>query len=479
MLPDTAWIYVYGGANHDFAKQIISTSDSGYLVIGSTSSFGVANSDMYIIKTDRNCNRQWSHIYGSAAIEWGYAARETSDGGFILCGFTNQNLSTGYDIYLLKIDAAGAISWSKTIGNADWDFGYGIERSADSGFIIIGKTYSPSNGGSDVLIVKTDSLGNLAWEKNYGGAGDESANTIYKTKQGDYLVLGETNSYGAGDKDFYLLKINENGDTLWTKTYGTPAFDAGYSIDTTAAGNYFLFGTSEGNPLRPGKEFYLMEMTPAGDTLYTIFDGGAGDEEGRYILQLPDGDHIFGGMTNSGGLGGKALYMIGFHSNGSFIGGAYWGGTDDEEGYSVALGKDGQIVFAGTTTSDSFGNEDVYLVRIDTILPSPLNYPLSMHYYNDSLVSVNDISPGQENKFRVSPNPFHESATIGMENNKNLNFKNCMIAISDIAGRTIKTISPNRFPFVFENKGVLKPGVYIISYYIDNVFSSSGKLIAY
>jgi hypothetical protein len=473
---DTAWVYVYGGASHDYAKQIIPTSDSGYLVIGTTSSFGVANSDVYVIKTDKNCNRQWSRIYGSPSIEWGYAGRETFDGGFIICGFTNQNIFSGYDAYLTKIDASGNLEWNKLLGDADWDFGYGIELSGDSGFMVIGKTYSPSNGGSDVMIIKTDSLGNQIWKKNFGGPEDESANTIYKTPQGDYLVLGETSSFGSGDKDFYILRFDDNGDTLWTRAYGTPAFDAGYSIDTTASGNYFLFGTSEGNPLRPGKEFYLMELNDSGDTLYTLYDGGPGDEEGRYVLQLPNGDRLFGGMTNSNGLGGKALYMIGFHSNGSFIGGAYFGGTDDEEGYSVALGKDGQIVFAGTTTSDSFGSEDVYLVRIDSILSY---YPLSMHYYNDSLVSVEYFASAESIQFAVYPNPFHESATVNIGNFTAMNSRQCKINITDITGRTIKTISPARFPFLLENKGLLRPGVYLMSLYIDDELTSSAKLIVF
>jgi len=476
---DSAWIYVYGGSSHDYAKQIIATRDSGYLIIGTTSSFGVANSDIYVIKTDKNCNRQWSKIYGTPAIEWGYGARETYDGGFILCGFTNQNLSSGYDVYLLKIDAMGNLLWSKTPGGTDWDFGYGIELTADSGFIVIGRTYSTSNGGADLMILKTDSLGNVSWLKNFGGAGDETANTIYKTKQGDFLVLGETNSFGAGDKDFYIIRIDDTGDTLWTKAYGTTAFDSGNAIDSSGNGNYWLFGTSEGSPYGGGKEFYLMELTPGGDTMYTYFNGGPGSEIGRYFLQFPNGDFLFGGSTNSDGIGGTALYMIGFHDLGNFIGGAYFGGDGDEEGYSVALGLDGQIVFAGTTTTDSFGIEDVYLVRIDTLLPHPQQYPQSLHYYNDSLVSVDEIVSYNENNFSIYPNPFHGSTTVSQGNIPLKGNENITVVISDITGRTVKKIPKVHFPLQLESNGKLKAGAYFISFYFDDVLHSSEKLIIY
>ncbi|MEO8087761.1 MAG: T9SS type A sorting domain-containing protein [Bacteroidota bacterium] len=477
MLSDSAWVYVYGGTGHDFARQIISCSDSGYLVVGTTSSFGVQNTDMYVIKMNRNCDRIWSHNYGTAGIDWGYAGRETFDKGYIFCGYSNQNIANGYDVYLVKVDSIGNLQWAKTIGDTDWDFGYGIEISADSGFIIIGKTYSPSNGGSDVLIIKTDSAGNEIWKKNYGGISDETANTIYKTKNGDYMILGETNSFGEGNEDFYLLKINESGDTIWTRTYGTAAFDEGNSIDTTFNGNYFLFGTTEGNPARPGsKEFYIIQINPAGDEIYTEFNGGSGEEIGRYILQLPNGDHIYGGTTNSNGLGGTSLYMIGFTSSGVFLGGSYFGGTNDEEGYSVAAGKDGQIVLAGTTKSEPFGQEDVYLVRIDSVHQ---NYPLSMHYYNDSLVSVNEPMGSTGNEFTIYPNPFHSGTTFYTPRNANNRYFNCTIKVFDITGRTVLSIFPKQFPYSFENQDLLKEGAYIVSIYIDNIIFQSEKIIVY
>lgn len=476
LFSDSAWVYVYGGSGHDYARQIIATADSGYMVVGTTSGFGVLNTDLYAIKTDKNCNHEWSHIYGAAGIEWGYAVRQTFDQGYIFCGFSNQNPATGYDVYLVKVDSSGNLQWSKTLGDADWDFGYGIEISADSGFIIIGKTYSPSNGGSDMLILKTDSLGNQVWKKNFGGIQNETANTIYKTAGGEYLVLGETNSFGAGNSDFYLVKINEQGDSLWTKTYGTIAFDAGNSIDTTATGNYYLFGTSEGNAARPGKEFYIIKIDESGNMINAEFNGGLGEETGRYILQLPNGDHVYGGTTNSNGLGGTALYMIGFSSNNTFLGGAYFGGTDDEEGYAVAMGLDGQLVFAGTTTSENFGGEDVYLVRIDSVHS---NFPLSMHYYNDSLVSVNEPFYYNGSHFTIYPNPFGDRTIISLANQIQEKFMNATLKITDITGRIVQSINTGHFPYVFENNNSLTEGVYLVSIYINNVLIHSEKVIVY
>src|SRR5438477_2043904 len=175
---DTAFVYVYGGTGDDYARKIIATADSGYLVVGSSSSFGNGSSDVYVIKTDRNANKIWSKVYGTKAIEWGYDVRQAYDGGYIITGFTNVN--SDYDVYLLKIDAAGNMQWSKTLGGNNWDFGYGVELTRDSGFIVCGTTYSYTNGGTDVYIVKTDSLGNMVWQKHYGGALNDSANAIIR-----------------------------------------------------------------------------------------------------------------------------------------------------------------------------------------------------------------------------------------------------------------------------------------------------------
>ncbi len=474
---DTAFVYTYGKSGHDFARQIMCTSDSGYIIVGSTSSAGAGTSDMYVIKTDRNCNREWSQVYGTSAIEWGYGVRETSDHGFALIGFTNQNISSGYDALLIKISATGDMQWSKTFGGTDWDFGYAIENANDGGFIICGSTYSPSNGGEDMLIIKADSVGNVVWKKNIGGANDEEVHSIIKDQYSNYLILGETNSFGAGDKDYYLVKINEDGDTLWTKTYGGANFDAGYSIDTTIDGNYLVFGTSKSFPGPTDKQMYLLKTDTSGIVLHSQVDGGSNttgnDEEGRFAKQLSNGEMVIGGMTQSYGLGGKSLFMLHFLSNGNFDNGANWGGTDDDEGFSMAVGKDGQLVFAGITTSYGFGLEDVYLIRIDSFAGY---FPLSIHTFNDEHVGVNEIA-GEQNFFSIYPNPCANSTSVNFT--KSISGKKYELKIVDVMGKEIENNIIKKFPVTISKGQELQSGIYFVSIYEDDLLQATDKLVIF
>ena len=442
---DSAYIYTYGGSNDDYARQIISTSDSGYIVVGTTSSFGVALSDIYIIKTDRNAVKQWSHIYGSQAIEWGYAIRETYDKGFIAAGYTNQNAaSSGYDIYLLKIDSLGNVQWTQTIGGPDWDFGYGIELTPDSGFIICGKSYSFTNGGSDVYLVKTNSAGNVIWQKNYGGTDDESANGIIRDRRNNYAIIGETKSYGNGDKDIWMLVIDGNGDTLWTKTYGTIRSDAGYAIDTTLDGNYITNGTTYGYSSNSSSDMMLIKTDSIGEWKWTRVHGDtAKAEEGHVVKQLPNGNIFDGGMTEGYGLGKTAYYMLRNDSNGNYIQGCAFGGSDYDEGYSVAVGKDNKIVFAGISDSYGCGLYDAYLIRIDTFT-FVNEYVLSIHETCDSTIGIPEPDLNSK-ELSVYPNP----AT----GNVRVNFSNAavfktpfILRISDVTGKEMIWRRVEKFP---------------------------------
>ena len=475
---DSAYIYTYGGTNDDYARQIIATKDSGYIVVGTTSSFGVSLTDIYIVKTDRNGVKQWSFRYGTPAIDWGYAIRETFDNGFIATGYTNENALSGYDIYILKIDSVGNVEWSKSIGGPDWDFGYGIELTPDSGFIICGKSYSYSNGGSDVYIVKTNSYGDILWQKNYGGTDAESANGIIRDRDNNYGIVGQTKSYGAGDDDIWIIKIDGNGDSLWTKRYGTPLFDAGYAIDTTLDGNFITNGTTTSFSADSSSDMILIKTRTDGFWLWTKIHGDVlrtEDEEGRVVKQLPNGNIFDGGTTNAYGSGKTAYYMLRNDSAGNFLNGCAFGGTDYEDGLSVAVGKDNQIVFAGISNSYGCGLYDMYIIRIDTFT-FVNEYVLSIHENCDSTIGVLE-NITYENDITLYPNP--ASGSVQMDISLSIpRLKKYNFTISDIAGKEIETNIIEKFPFEISLRG-LRSGMYIVQVYEDGFLLSAGKLMVY
>ena len=472
--------FSYGGTNDDYARQIIATNDSGYIVVGSTASFGAGQSDVYVIKLDSNGHKQWSHTYGTPAIEVGNAIRQMYDSGYIIVGYTNQN--TDYDVYLIKINSSGDLQWSKTIGGTDWDFGNGIELTSDSGFIICGQTYSNPSTSADVYIIKCNSTGAVIWEKHYGGTDYESSNAIIRDRYNSYIVVGETSSNPAQDTNFYALRIKPDGDTLWTKTYAGSKFDAAYGVDTTLDGNYVLIGTTylhnPSDSFNTSKNILFLKIDASGNQMWSSLDGGQKDEEGRFVKQFSDGSLLTGGMTESFGGGGQDVFLEHWHPNGQRFEGPTIGGSQDDAGYSAAVGKDNRMMIVGITKSYGCGLNDVYLIRKDTLSfgSCELHPPLDT-ICDSPIVGINELT---EQKFHllVSPNPAHDYIKIELNPSVQSNSKNNFIRISDVAGKVIQSIEINS-PIIIIKRNHIADGIYFVGLYTENKLFYTAKLILF
>jgi hypothetical protein len=162
---DTLWTRTYGGTSDDAAYSVQQTSDGGYIVAGTTSSFGAGGEDVYLIKTDVAGDTLWAKTYGGIHNDDGYSIQQTSDGGFIVAGQTNSFGSGGYDVYLIKTNAYGDTLWTRTCGGADDDCGQSVQQTSDGGYVIAGETYSEA-GGYDVYLIKTDDSGYVGVEND-------------------------------------------------------------------------------------------------------------------------------------------------------------------------------------------------------------------------------------------------------------------------------------------------------------------------
>ncbi len=242
---DTLWTRTFGGVYVDFSKAVQVTSDSGFIIVGGTNSFNPWDFDVYVIKTDFQGHPIWSRTYGGDTTDEASDVCETSDHGFLVVGFTRSYGSGEGDIYLLRLASNGDTLWTKTIGGDDSDCGNKILPTSDGGYIICGSTSSFGAGGSDVFVVKIDQNGSVIWTKTYGGTDDEGGNSIQKTSDGGYVIIGTTRSFGAGKTDIYLIKIDSLGNTLWTTTFGQSDYELGYSVEQTSDQGYILVGATE------------------------------------------------------------------------------------------------------------------------------------------------------------------------------------------------------------------------------------------
>jgi hypothetical protein len=202
----------YGGTSYDWVSSVQQTSDGGYIVVGSTNSFGAGSSDAFLIKTDANGNVQWVKAFGGTAEDGASSVQQTSDGGYILAGYTNSFGAGDYDVFLIKTDASGNVQWTKTYGGGNYDDASSVQQTSDGGYIVVGTTYSFGAGYSDVFLVKTNVSGNLQWAKTYGGTDYDWASSVQQISDGEYIVAGITASFGAGIDDILLVKTDASGN---------------------------------------------------------------------------------------------------------------------------------------------------------------------------------------------------------------------------------------------------------------------------
>jgi hypothetical protein len=305
---DTLFTKTFGGTGDDWGESVQQTSDGGYIIAGATKSFG-ANRAVYLIKTDANGNTLYTKTFGGSGNDWGSSVQQTSDGGYIITGYTTSFGAFWSDVYLIKTDANGDTLFTKTIGGSNTDVGYSVQQTSDGGYIITGYTYSFGAGYDDVYLIKTDANGDTLFTKTFGGSGSEYGNSVQQTSDGGYIIAGWTASFGAGSDDIYLIKTDANGDTLFTKTFGGSSIDWGYSVQQTSDGGYIIAGRTKsfgaGN-----NDVYLIKTDANGNTLFTKTFGRSGDDVGFSVQQTSDGGYIITGYTESFGAVYGDVYLI-------------------------------------------------------------------------------------------------------------------------------------------------------------------------
>jgi hypothetical protein len=323
--PSPHFCKAIGGPASEEGKSLIQTSDGGYAIAGATTSFGAGEADVYVVKLDAKGNLQWTKTIGGKKAEGSFLIHapgdiiQASDGGYAIAGETHS-FGTGSsdvysDVYVIKLDTNGNLQWTKTIGGKYHDLGHSIIQTSDGGYVIAGSTSSFGAGWEDVYVVKLDANGNLQWTKTIGGPRGDWGHSIIQTSDGGYAITGYTESFGTGEKDVYVVKLDANGNLQWTKTIGGENDDKGYSIIQTSDGGYAITGPTYSFGAG-GKDFYVVKLDAKGNLQWTKTIGGTESEIGESLIQTSDGGYAIAGYIKSFGEGKKDVYVVKLDKNG-------------------------------------------------------------------------------------------------------------------------------------------------------------------
>ena len=243
--PDTLWTKTYGGSNNDSSTCIRQTTDGGYIIFGNTDSEGNDMNDLWLIKTDENGNLTWDVTFGGDQNDYSIIGQQTSDGGFIIVG-TAESFGNGMqDFWLIKTDENGNEEWNQTYGTEENDRAQYVEQTADGGYILTGGTGNYEDDHQDFWLIKIDENGNVEWDQTYGGTGNEKAYSVHQNPDGSYILSGRTDSFGNGAFDMWLIKTDEFGNELWNRTFGGTENENAYSMQILTNGGYILAGCTK------------------------------------------------------------------------------------------------------------------------------------------------------------------------------------------------------------------------------------------
>lgn len=406
-----------GGSGFDQFTEVLQTNDDGYLAVGrSTSNDGEitdannGSEDVLIVKFNEDFDVEWIQQFGGSEIENGLSVIQTSDGGYLIAGFSLSSdgemdeINNGReDALLLKLDASGNIEWNKQYGGNSFDFFYSVIETFDGDYVAVGRTSSTNGdflgsiGGYDGVVVKFDNLGNIKWLKRHGGSGDDNYNEIVETSDNGYLIVGDSTSTdfngsaNNGNQDALIVKLDQNGDIDWHKLFGGSNNDVFFSLSLTSDNGFIATGRSSSNDkditdtYSGGYDGMIVKFDSLGNKEWNRLIGGTGEEALYSTIETDDNSYIITGYssstnsnkitdTNNGGYDGL---LVKNDSNGIKEWDKLTGGINNDFMFDIVQNKNGALITAGRSNSSNGelsdtnnGDYDALLVAFDMQSPT-------------------------------------------------------------------------------------------------------------
>lgn len=361
LFSQTTFEKTYGGINRDFGMSVTQVTDGGFMIIGTTKSFGGQNGNIYVIKTNNLGDTLWTRTFGGDSVDSGHALVATTDGGAVVVGSTNSFGTGKSDVYVIRLNANGDTLWSKTYGTLNDDFGYDIAPTNDSGYIITGYSCRNLCNVEYIYLIRADINGDTLWTKTC--VKNAIGHSAIQTNDGGFIIAGFAITFNS-QNHMYVVKTNENGDSLWSNVYQLSEQDGASQIVQTHDGGYIISGYS--GEMFSDEFVYVVKTDSNGIANWSRVYGGNGISQGFSVYETSNHGYLFTGRTTAFGAGDFDVYLIKTTENGDTVWTKTYGGIENDAGLKVIEASDGGYIIVGSTESFGAGDRDVYLIKTDS-----------------------------------------------------------------------------------------------------------------
>ncbi|GAA4972033.1 hypothetical protein [Algibacter aquimarinus] len=409
------FVKTIGGSKNESAQSITKTQDGGFAILGYTQSNDgdIENKtnesfDYFLLKFDSSDNLQWQKTYGGTDDDRGTDIIQTSDNGFAILGSSKSSdgdvtENNGFeDLWILKLDDSGNITWEKSFGFSGADSGFSLIQTNDGGYLLTGVLDVSASGGKgnskfstakrhaggDYWVVKLDASGEKEWSKFFGGTFTDTSYDAIQAENNSYVIIGSSDSNDVdisdnkGTYDFWVLKISEDGNLIWEKSFGGSEIDEARGITLSADGNYVIVGDTRSNDLDVSEnngaaDLWVLKITPDGSIIWEKSFGGNNFDVGRSINKTLDNGFIISGSSRSANgdvsvnQGQNDAWVLKIDTNGNLEWQKTIGGSNIDFSFDAIELNNQSIIAVGESSSNNIdipenkGFTDLLILKID------------------------------------------------------------------------------------------------------------------
>jgi len=356
---------VFGGNNEEQSRKVLQTENNDYLVLGMTTSYGSGDKDISITRIDTNGIIIWTKILGTSIRDAPYDLKTNPTGGYMIAAWVLNDPPSYDDWYIIKIDENGNILSETFFGGNHDDEIMDMELTLNGEYLLAGSTWSFANSLVDICIARMDQNLNLLWIKTFGTGIREYSRSVKRCNDGSFIIIGGQKDYNDQNNRIIVLKIDENGNLVWSKKYSGSNEDWGFDIIETINGDCLAVGYT--NSYGVGNyDILVNKIDTDGNLLWAKTYGGSNDDKAFKIKKVNNGSYFISGYTNSFGAGDYDVLLLNINDDGNVIGAFTFGGESDEGGRSfLEKTNDGGCIIASQTKSFGNGNYDNFIIKTD------------------------------------------------------------------------------------------------------------------